>query len=187
MAQRILGMGDILSLVEEASQTINIKEAQKLANKLKSGARFDLEDFKAQMTQIKGMSSMSGLMDKLPAHMQDAARKVDPEAASKRICRMEGMINSMTPKERAHPELIKATRKKRIATGSGTSVQEVNRMLNEFDQISGVMKKMQGTGMSKMLKVMGKMGGMKGIPNMGATDTKPTTASGLMARLTGRN
>jgi signal recognition particle subunit SRP54 len=186
MAQRILGMGDILSLVEEASAAINVKEAEKLAGKLKSGARFDLEDFKAQITQMKGMGGMAGLMDKLPAHMQQAASKVDPDAAAKRVRRMEGMINSMTAKERAQPELIKATRKKRIATGSGTTVQEVNRMLNEFDQISGMMKKMSGGGMGKMMKAMGKMGGMGGMMGGGAGAGKQNAASGLMARLTGR-
>ncbi len=184
MAQRILGMGDILSLVEEASAAINVKEAEKLAGKMKSGARFDLEDFKAQITQMKGMGGMAGLMDKLPAHMQQAASKVDPDAAAKRVRRMEGMINSMTAKERANPELIKATRKKRIATGSGTSVQEVNRMLTEFDQISGMMKKMQSGGMGKMMKAMGKMGGMGGM--MGGGGGVQNAASGLMARLTGR-
>ena len=189
MASRILGMGDILSLVEEASAAINVQEAQKLAGKLKSGARFDLEDFKAQIMQMKGMGGMASMMDKLPAHMQQAASKVDPDAAAKRVRRMEGMINSMTAKERAQPELIKATRKKRIAAGSGTSVQEVNRMLTEFDQIAGMMKKMQGGGMGKMLKAMGKMGGMggmSGMPGMGAAPAKQNAASGLMARLTGR-
>jgi signal recognition particle subunit SRP54 len=187
MAQRILGMGDILSLVEEASAAINVKEAEKLAGKMKSGARFDLEDFKAQITQMKGMGGMAGLMDKLPSHMQAAASKVDPDAASKKVRRMEGMINSMTAKERANPELIKATRKKRIATGSGTTVQEVNRMLTEFDQISGMMKKMSGGGMGKMMKAMGKMGGMGGMPGMpGMGGGKQNAASGLLARLTGR-
>jgi signal recognition particle subunit SRP54 len=126
---------------------------------------------------MKNMSGMANLMDKLPASMQAAASKVDPNAAVKRVALIEGMINSMTAKERAQPELIKATRKKRIAAGSGTSVQEVNRMLNEFDQISGLMKKMQSSGMGKMMKAMGKMGGT-GVQN---------AASGLMARLTGRN
>jgi signal recognition particle subunit SRP54 len=135
---------------------------------------------------MKGMGGMAGLMDKLPAHMQQAASKVDPDAAAKRVRRMEGMINSMTAKERAQPELIKATRKKRIATGSGTTVQEVNRMLNEFDQISGMMKKMSGGGMGKMMKAMGKMGGMGGMMGGGAGGTKQNAASGLMARLTGR-
>ncbi len=186
MASRILGMGDILALVEEASQAINVKEAEKLAGKLKSGARFDLEDFKAQIMQMKGMGGMAGMMDKLPAHMQQAAGKMDPDAASKRVRRMEGMINSMTTKERARPELIKATRKKRIALGSGTSVQEVNRLLTEFDQIAGMMKKMQGGGMGKMMKAMGKMGGMGGMPGMGGAPAKQNAASGLMARLTGR-
>jgi signal recognition particle subunit SRP54 len=185
MAQRILGMGDILSLVEEASAAINVKEAEKLAGKLKSGARFDLEDFKAQISQMKGMGGMAGLMDKLPSHMQAAASKVNPDDTAKKMRRMEGMINSMTAKERAQPELIKATRKKRIATGSGTTVQEVNRMLNEFDQISDVMKKMSGGGMSKMMKAMGKMGGMGGMMG-GAGGGKQNAASGLMARLTGR-
>ena len=186
VAGRILGMGDILSLVEQATQNINVAEAEKLAAKMKKGARFDLEDFKAQIMQMKGMGSMANMMDKLPASMQGAAAKVNPDDAAKKMRRMEGMINSMTAKERAHPELIKATRKKRIATGSGTSVQEVNKLLTEFDQISGVMKKMQGSGMGKMMKMMGKMGGMPGMPGMGGGGGTPNAASSLMARLTGR-
>lgn len=177
MAQRILGMGDILSLVEEASQAINVKEAEKLALKIKSGSRFDLEDFKAQIIQMKHMSGMANLLDKLPASMQAAASKVDPNAAAKRVALIEGMINSMTAKERANPELIKATRKKRIAAGSGTTVQDINKMLNEFEQISDLMKKMQSSGMGKMMKAMSKMGGA-GMQN---------AASSLMARLAGRN
>jgi signal recognition particle subunit SRP54 len=170
MANRILGMGDIVALVQEAAKAVDMAQAQKLADKLKKGKRFDLEDFKAQIGQMKNMGGMQGMLDKLPAQFSQAAAKVNPDMAQKKVARMEGIINSMTPAERAKPEIIKATRKRRIAAGSGVTVQEVNRLLAEFDQIAGVMKKMSGAGgMAKMMRAMGSMGkgGMGGPGGMG--------------------
>jgi signal recognition particle subunit SRP54 len=162
MAQRILGMGDILALVEEAQKSVDMAEAQKMADKLKKGGGFDLNDFKMQMSQMKKMGGLSGLIDKLPAQMQAAAGQANMGMAEKQVRRMEGIINAMTPQERSKPELIKASRKRRIATGSGVPVQEVNRLLNQFEQIQGMMKKMQKGGMAKMLR------GMKGMMGKGA-------------------
>ena len=162
-AGRILGMGDIVALVEQVTAGVNVEAAQKLAAKVKSGAGFDLNDFLGQIQQMKQMGGLSSLMDKLPAAMAAKAGQVDMEKAEKDIRRKEGIIYSMTPLERRKPDLIKATRKRRIAAGSGVQVQEVNRMLKEFEQMQGMMKKMSGGGMMKMMK---RMGGMKGIPKM---------------------
>ena len=160
-AGRILGMGDIVALVEQVTAGVDVAAAQKLAAKLKSGNGFDLEDFLSQLQQMKNMGGLASLMDKLPAQMAAKAGQVDMGKAEKDIRRKEGIIQSMTPLERRKPELIKATRKKRIAVGSGVQVQEVNRLLNEFEQMQSMMKKMKGSGMMKMMK---KMGGMKGMP-----------------------
>ncbi len=157
MAQRILGMGDILSLVEEAQKSVDHEAARELADKLKSGNRFDLNDFAAQLGQMKKMGGLSSLMDKLPAQFQQAAAGADMSKAERELKRMQGIIHSMTPQERAKPELIKATRKRRIAQGSGVQVQEVNRLLNQFEQMQSMMKKMQKGGLAKMLR------GMKGM------------------------
>ncbi len=160
MAQRILGMGDILALVEEAQKNVDMVEAKKMADKLKKGGGFDLEDFKKQIGQMKNMGGLSGLLDKLPAHMQAAAGQADMGMAEKQVRRMEGIINAMTPQERTKPELIKASRKRRIASGAGVPVQEVNRLLNQFEQMQDMMKKMQKGGMAKMMRSMkGFMGG----------------------------
>ena len=132
-----------------------------LAAKLKSGSGFDLNDFLSQLQQMKSMGGLSSLLDKLPAQMAAKAGQVDMDKAEKDIRRKEGIIQSMTPLERRKPELIKATRKRRIAAGSGVQVQEVNRLLKEFEQMQGMMKKMKGGGMMKMMK---RMGGMKGMP-----------------------
>ena len=161
MASRILGMGDILALVEEAQRGVDMEEAQKLAKKVKSGARFDLDDFKSQLQQMNKMGGLGGLLDKLPAQFQAAAGKADMGKAERDVKRMEGIINSMTPGERAKPELIKASRKRRIATGAGVPVQEVNRLLKQFDQMQGMMKTMQKGGMAKLMRGMrGMMPGM---------------------------
>ena len=160
MANRILGMGDILALVEEAQKNIDVGAAQELAHKIKGGGKFDLNDFKAQISQMKNMGGLSGLLDKLPAHMQQAASGANMGLAEKQVRRMEGMINSMTPTERAKPELIKASRKRRIAMGAGVQIQEVNRMLVQFEQMQSMMKKLKGGGMLKMMRSMkGMMGG----------------------------
>ncbi|CAK0306893.1 signal recognition particle subunit FFH/SRP54 (srp54) [Burkholderia pseudomallei] len=162
MANRILGMGDILALVEEAQRGVDIQAAEKLANKVKKGGDFDLNDFRAQISQMKNMGGLSSLMDKLPAQFQQAAAGADMSQAEKQIRRMEGIINSMTPAERAKPEIIKATRKRRIAAGAGVPVQEVNRMLNQYDQMRTMMKKLKGGNLQKMMRgIKGMMPGMR--------------------------
>ena len=169
MAQRVLGMGDILSLVEEAQRAIDVDEAQKLAAKLKSGDKFDLNDFRAQIAQMKNLGDMGSLLEKLPAQFSQAASQIDSKQAGKQIRRMEGILNSMTALERAKPELIKASRKRRIATGAGVQVQEVNRMLSQFEQMQAMMKQMKKGGMAKMMRAMGGMKalrGMKGLPGL---------------------
>ena len=159
-AQRVLGMGDIVALVEQVSKGVDMEAAQKMAEKIKSGDGFDLNDFLGQLQQMKQMGGLSTLMDKLPSELAGKAGKVDMDKAEREVRRKEGIICSMTPYERAKPEFIKATRKKRIAAGAGVQVQEVNRLLNEFGQMQQMMKKMKGGGLMKMMK---KMGGMKGM------------------------
>jgi len=160
-AGRVLGMGDIVALVEEVTKGVDMAAAQKLADKVKSGTAFDLNDFLSQISQMKKMGGLSGLMDKLPSQMTAKAGAVDMDRAERDVRRMEGIICSMTPLERRKPELLKATRKRRIAAGAGVQVQEVNRLLNQFEQMRDMMKKMKGGGMMKMMK---RMGGMKGLP-----------------------
>ena len=160
MAGRILGMGDVLGLIEQAHKNVDMAEAQKVADKIKSGSKFDLEDFKSQMVQMRKMGGMGALMDKMPAQLAGMAQKVNNEDADKSLRRIEGIINSMTPLERRKPELIKATRKKRIAAGSGVQVQEVNRLLNQFEETQKMMKMFSKGGMAKMMRSMsGLMGG----------------------------
>jgi signal recognition particle subunit SRP54 len=161
MAARILGMGDVLSLVEEARKSVDVEEAQKLADKIKRGKGFDLEDFKQQIGQMRKMGGLSSMIDKLPAQLAQAAQAQSADMGEKQMRRIEGIINSMTRQERAHPELMKATRKRRVAAGAGVQVQEVNRLLNQFEQMRKMMKQMQKGGMAKMMR------GMKGmIPGM---------------------
>jgi signal recognition particle subunit SRP54 len=159
-AGRILGMGDIVALVEQVTANIDIEAAQKMAAKMKSGDGFDLNDFLAQIQQMKQMGGLSSLMEKLPSQLTAKAGAVDFDKAEKDILRKQGIIHSMTPKERTKPDLIKATRKRRIAAGAGVQVQDVNRLLNEFGQMQDMMKKMRGGGLMKMMK---KLGGMKGM------------------------
>jgi len=162
MANRILGMGDILALVEEAQKGVDSAAAQKLADKVKKGGDFDLNDFRAQLAQMKNMGGLSSLMDKLPAQFQQAAAGANMGIAEKQMRRMEGIINSMTLAERAKPDLIKAQRKRRIAAGAGVQVQEVNRMLNQYEQMRGMMKKLKGGNLQKMMRGMkGMMPGMR--------------------------
>ena len=169
-AGRILGMGDIVALVEQVTAGVDIESAQRLAAKVKSGGNFDLNDFLAQIQQMRQMGGLSSLMDKLPQAMAAKAGQVDMDRAEKDIQRKQGIIHSMTALERRKPDLIKATRKRRIAAGAGVQVQEVNRMLKEFEQMQDMMKKMKGGGMMKMMRKMGGMasmaGGMKGMPKM---------------------
>ena len=166
MASRILGMGDVLSLVEATAKAVDMDAAQKLAAKVKSGKGFDLEDYKQQIGQMKKMGGMQGLLDKMPHELQQAAAK-SGGVDEKQVGRMEGIINSMTPLERRKPELIKATRKRRIAAGAGVQVQEVNRLLNQFEQTQTMMKKFSSGGMGKLMRGLSGMPGMKGrIPGM---------------------
>ena len=165
-AGRMLGMGDILALVEEVQKGVDLGAAQKLAEKVKSGG-FDLNDFLAQISQMKNMGGLAGLMDKLPSQLTAKAAGADLGRAERDVKRMEGIICSMTALERRKPELIKASRKRRIAAGAGVAVQEVNRMLNQFEQMQGMMKKMKGGGLMKMMKRMGGMGGMGGTGGPG--------------------
>jgi signal recognition particle subunit SRP54 len=155
MASRILGMGDVLSLIEDARREIDVEEAEKLARKVKSGKGFDLEDFRNQMLQMKKMGGLSALMDKLPAQLSQAAQAGGAQLDDKVIKRTVGIVDSMTPQERTRPELIKASRKRRVATGAGVSVQEVNRLLNQFEQMQKMMKMMtKGGGIQKMMRNM---------------------------------
>ncbi|MFN3415110.1 MAG: signal recognition particle protein [Caldimonas sp.] len=163
-AGRVLGMGDIVALVEEVQKGVDMDAARKLAEKVKAGDGFDLNDFLAQISQMKKMGGLSGLLDKLPTQIAAKAGQADMARAEREVRRMEGIINAMTPLERRKPELIKASRKRRIAAGAGVQVQEVNRLLNQFEQMQGMMKKMKGGGLMKMMK---RMGGMKGLPGMG--------------------
>jgi signal recognition particle subunit SRP54 len=167
-AQRILGMGDVLAIVEQAQKSIDLQSAEKMAAKLKSGARFDLNDFKLQIGQMKSMGGLSSLLDKLPAQVQQAARSTNLSHADKSVGRMEGIISSMTPAERSNPQLLKASRKRRIAMGAGVPVQEVNRLLNQFEQMQDMMKKMQKGGLGKMMRAMGGLRGLGGgFPGLG--------------------
>ena len=165
MAGRVLGMGDVLGLIEQAHKNVDMAEAQKVADKIKSGTKFDLEDFKSQMVQMRKMGGMGALMDKMPAQIAGMAQKVNNEDADKALRRIEGIINSMTPTERRKPELIKATRKQRIAAGSGVQVQEVNRLLKQFEETQKMMKMFSKGGMAKMMRGLGGMMGGK-LPGM---------------------
>ncbi len=153
-AGRVLGMGDIVALVEEVQKGVDLATAQKLADKVKSGG-FDLDDFRDQLGQMKKMGGLAGLLDKLPSQIAQKAQGADMNRAERDVRRMEGIICAMTPQERRKPELIKASRKRRIAAGAGVQVQEVNRLLNQFEQMQGMMKKMKGGGLMKMMKRMG--------------------------------
>ncbi len=158
MAQRILGMGDVLSLIEQAQASVDLAEAKKLADKVRKGKDFDLEDFKAQIQQMRKMGGLAALLDKLPGAGDMA---IPAGADEKAMNRVEGIINSMTPLERRKPEIIKASRKRRIAGGAGVSVQEVNKLLSQFEQAQKMMKRMGKGGLSKMMR------GMKGmLPGM---------------------
>lgn len=154
LASRILGMGDVLSLVEEAERNLDRGKAEQLANKLKKGKSFDLEDFREQMQQMRQMGGLGALMDKLPG-MGNVPDAVKQQVNDKEMLRMEAIIGSMTPLERRTPDLIKGSRKRRIAAGSGTQVQDVNRLLKQFDQMQRMMKKMSKGGLSKMLRGLG--------------------------------
>ncbi len=161
MASRILGMGDVLGLIEEAQRSVDQEKAREFAQKLKTGKRFDLNDFKEQIGQMRKMGGISGLLDKLPAQFARAAQQAGSQVEDRAVRRLEGIINAMTPLERARPELIKASRKRRIAAGAGVPVQEVNRLLHQFEQTQRMMKQFSKGGLQKLMR------GMKGmLPGM---------------------
>jgi signal recognition particle subunit SRP54 len=168
MASRILGMGDVLSLIEEAEQKVDRQKAERLARKVKKGQRFDLEDFRDQLQQMSNMGGITSMLDKLPG-MGNVAQMAEQNMDMKIFARMEAMINSMTPLERRKPELIQGSRKRRICQGSGTQVQDLNRLLKQHKQMQKMMKKMKGRGMEKMMRGLGGMmgqGGPGGMPGM---------------------
>ena len=163
IASRILGMGDMLSLIEDAERTIDKKKAEKLTKKLKKGKKFDLNDLRDQLEQMQNMGGLGGLLDKMPGMggMKDA---IQQDAATKNFTQMSALINSMTPKERRYPDSINPSRKKRITAGSGTQIQDINRLLKQHKQMQKMMKKMNKKGaMDNMMKQMGNMGG-GGVP-----------------------
>ncbi len=166
IASRILGMGDLLSLIEEAERKVDKAKAEKLAAKIKKGKGFDLEDFKEQLQQMKSMGGVASIMDKLPgmgALPPGAAKMVDDSA----FRQMEAIINSMTLKERRNPDLLNGSRKRRIIQGSGTQIQDLNRLLKQHKQMQKVMKKMRGGGMANMMRGLGGARGQGGFPGAG--------------------
>jgi signal recognition particle subunit SRP54 len=161
MASRILGMGDIIGLVEEAQKNVDTKEAEKLAAKVTSGKNFDLDDFKNQITQMQKMGGVGAMMDKMPSQISDAAAKVKPEDGDKSLVQIGAIISSMTFHERKHPAVIKAKRKIRIANGSGVKVQDVNRLLKQFEEMQKMMKMFSKGGIGKLMRgLTGKFPGM---------------------------
>ncbi|MFQ3344808.1 MAG: signal recognition particle subunit SRP54 [Porticoccaceae bacterium] len=164
IASRILGMGDVLSLIEDVERKVDKKKAEKLAQKVVKGKRFDLEDLRDQLQQMKNMGGMAGLMDKLPG-MGNMAQMAQQANASNQFERMECIIDSMTPKERSNPDILNGARKRRITMGSGTSIQDLNRLLKQHKQMGKMMKKMKGKGMQNMMRGMsGMMGSGEGNP-----------------------
>jgi signal recognition particle subunit SRP54 len=169
IASRILGMGDVLTLIEEVERKVDKDKAQKLAKKVQKGKGFDLQDFKEQLEQMRNMGGMMSMMDKMPG-MGNMTAQIKEKANDKSFVQMESIINSMTPGERTRPDVIKGGRKRRIAAGSGTQIQDVNRLLKQFTQMQKMMKKMSGGGMKKMMRNMkgmmppGGPGGMGGMP-----------------------
>lgn len=159
IASRILGMGDVLSLIEEVERKVDRKKAEKLAKKVLKGKGFSLEDFRDQLVQMRNMGGMTSMMDKMPGMGQMSAQVKD-QVNDNQFVQMEVIINSMTILERERPELIKGSRKRRIAAGSGTQIQDVNRLLKQFTQMQKMMKKMGGGGMKKMMRSVGAMKGM---------------------------
>ncbi|HAI59964.1 MAG TPA: signal recognition particle protein, partial [Xanthomonadaceae bacterium] len=166
-ASRILDMGDVLSLVEEVERSVDKDKAQKLAEKVAKGKRFDLNDLRDQMLQMQNMGGLSGLMDKLPG-MGQIPDSVKAQVTGKEVPRMIAIINSMTPKERRNPDLLNGSRKARIAKGSGTSPAQVNQVYKQWQQMEKMMSKMSRGGMKGMLRGMqGMMGGRGGFPGGG--------------------
>ena len=166
IASRILGMGDLLSLIEEAERKVDKDKAAKLAGKFQKGKGFDLEDFREQLQQMKSMGGMASIMDKMPG-----MGALPPGAAAKvndgQFGRMEAIINSMTPRERRNPDMLNGSRKRRICQGSGTQIQDLNRLMKQHKQMQKMMKKMKGGGMANMMRGLGGMRGQGGFPGAG--------------------
>ena len=154
IAARILGEGDMLSLIEQTVQKVDREKAQVFADKMKKGKSFDLEDFRGQLEQMQTMGGIASMLEKLPgaAQLQEKLKNVNPE---KDVSRSIAIINSMTRKERRFPDHMKASHRRRIAAGSGTQVQDVNRLMRQFEQARDMMKKMAGGGMAKLMRSMG--------------------------------
>lgn len=172
IASRILGMGDILSLIEDVKRKTDEKENKKLAEKIKKNKSFDLEDFKNQLLQMNSMGGISSMMNKLPG-MNQLPTEIASQASDKSLNQTIAIINSMTPKERRLPKIIQGSRKRRIATGSGTQIQDVNRLLKQFNQMQKMMKKFSKPGaMKKMMRGMGSMAGLKGLLPKNLDDLK---------------
>ena len=168
IASRILDMGDMLSLIENLQRNADLDQAKKFADKLKKGEEFTFEDFREQIVQMKKMGGMTGLLDKLPG-MGKISEDIKSKVNDKAVDHLEAIILSMTPKERRNPDIIKGSRKKRIAAGAGVQVQEVNQLLRQFEMTRKMMKKMGKGGMRRMAgAVRGMMGGMGGMNGMGA-------------------
>ena len=164
IASRILGMGDVLTLIEDVQKGIDEEVAAKMAKKLHKGKGFDLNDFKEQIQQMRNMGGLDSIMSKMPGEIGQLSKQIPEGTAEKAMGHVEAIINSMTAKERANPALLKASRKRRIAAGSGTTIQEVNKMLKQFEQSQQMMKMFSGKGMGKLMN-MAK--GMKGrFPGM---------------------
>ena len=163
IASRILGMGDVLSLIEDVERKVDKKKAEKFAQKIVKGKRFDLEDLREQLKQMKNMGGMASMMDKLPGmgNMKELAQQ---NQATSQFDKMECIIDSMTPKERKNPDLLNGSRKRRITNGSGTSIQDLNRLLKQHKQMGKMMKKMKGKGMQNMMRGMGGMMSGDGLP-----------------------
>lgn len=169
LASRILGMGDIMSLIEEAEQKIDKAKAEKLVQKVQKGKAFDLEDLRDQLQQMQNMGGMASMLDKLPG-MGGMAKMAESDGMTNQFKQMQCIIDSMTPAERKNPEVLNGSRKRRITMGSGTQIQDLNRLLKQHKQMSKMMKKMKGGGMQKMMRGMGGMlpgGGSGGVPPMG--------------------
>ncbi len=164
LASRILGMGDVLSLVEEVQLKVDREKSEKLARKLHKGKGFDLSDFRDQLLEMNKLGGMAGLMDKLPG-MDQVPEQVKQQLDDRQTARLIAMVNSMTPQERAFPALIKGSRKRRIAAGSGVRIQDVNRLLKQFNQMQRMAKKMKGGKMARLMRGMGgALGGPGGMP-----------------------
>lgn len=173
IASRILGMGDLMSLIEQAEQKIDRAKADKLVKKVNKGQRFDLEDLKDQLQQMQSMGGLGAMMEKLPG-MGNMAQMAQQGNMTKQFKVMETIIDSMTPFERRNPDSLNGSRKRRITQGSGTQIQDLNRLLKQYKQMSKMMKKMKGGGMNKMMRGMGgMMGGSGGMPGGGGGQLPP--------------